>query len=220
MGPEYICDDPAIMPAYYGTEFAAIILPKNTEEVQSLVKLCNKHKLMFRPICTGWSGMFPKGIVLLDLRRMNHIIEINEKEHVRRRGALRYLRRAPGRMFETRPELLHQGRRLQLLRHAARPRPHGPDHHRRRPQPPRHRMGDAGRRNRPFRRARLYRRLVLRRRPGTLNALHPYLRRASGRDPGRLHQSGHKALSLAGPGRLADGGAFTTNTSWKKSPPT
>ena len=79
VGEENICADPAIMPAYYSTEFAAVILPKNTAEVQAVVKLCNRNKLMFRPICTGWSGMFPKGIILLDLRRMNHIIEINEK---------------------------------------------------------------------------------------------------------------------------------------------
>ena len=79
VGEENICDDPAIMPAYYGTEFAAVMLPGNTAEVQALVKLCNKHKLQFRPICTGWSGMFPKGIILMDLRRMNRIVEINEK---------------------------------------------------------------------------------------------------------------------------------------------
>jgi glycolate oxidase len=79
VGEENICDDPAIMPSYYNTEFAAVILPGNTAEVQALVKLCNKHKLKFRPICTGWSGMFPKGIILFDLRRMNRIIEINEK---------------------------------------------------------------------------------------------------------------------------------------------
>jgi glycolate oxidase len=79
VGEENICDDPAIMPAYYNTEFAAVVLPGNTAEVQALVKLCNKHKLVFRPICTGWSGMFPKNIILFDLRRMNHIIEINEK---------------------------------------------------------------------------------------------------------------------------------------------
>jgi glycolate oxidase len=79
VGEENICDDPAIMPSYYNTEFAAVILPGNTLEVQALIRLCNKHKLQFRPICTGWSGMFPKGIILFDLRRMNRIIEINEK---------------------------------------------------------------------------------------------------------------------------------------------
>jgi glycolate oxidase len=79
VGEENICDDPAIMPSYFSTEFAAVILPKDTAEVQAIVKLCNKHKLKFRPICTGWTGGFPKDIILLDLRRMNHIIEINEK---------------------------------------------------------------------------------------------------------------------------------------------
>ena len=78
-GPEYICNDPAIMPSYHGTKFAAVILPKNTKEVQAIVKLCNKHKLQFRAVCTGWTGMFQEGIVYLDLRRMNRIIEINEK---------------------------------------------------------------------------------------------------------------------------------------------
>ncbi len=79
VGKEYICDDPAIMPSYHSTEFAAIILPKNTAEVQAIVKLCNKHKVRFRPVCTGWTGMFPPGIIYLDLRRMNRIVEINEK---------------------------------------------------------------------------------------------------------------------------------------------
>jgi glycolate oxidase len=79
VGAENICDDPAIMPSYHKTQFAAIILPASTAEVQSIVKLCNRHKLQFRPICTGWSGKFAEGTILLDLRRMNRIIEINEK---------------------------------------------------------------------------------------------------------------------------------------------
>jgi len=79
VGAENICDDPAIMPAYYGIEFGAVALPKNTAEVQAIVKLCNKHKIPFGAVSSGWGGMFPKGTVLLDLRRMNHIIEINEK---------------------------------------------------------------------------------------------------------------------------------------------
>jgi glycolate oxidase len=79
VGEEYICDDPVIMPAYHSAELAAVILPKNTAEVQAIVKLCNKYKLVFRAVCTGWTGAFPKGIVYLDLRRMNRIIEINEK---------------------------------------------------------------------------------------------------------------------------------------------
>ena len=79
LGAENICSDPVIMPAYYGANFSAVILPGNTAEVQAAIKLCNKHKLQFRPICTGWSGKFPDDIILMDLRRLNHIIEINEK---------------------------------------------------------------------------------------------------------------------------------------------
>jgi glycolate oxidase len=79
VGEANICNDPAIMPAYHGVDFAAVILPKDTAEVQAIVRLCNKHKLKFVPICTGWLGHFDPGTVLLDLRRMNHLIEINEK---------------------------------------------------------------------------------------------------------------------------------------------
>jgi len=79
VGQEYICDDPVIMHSYHATQFAAVILPKNTAEVQAIVRLCNKFKLPFRPVCTGWTGKFAKGTLYLDLRRMNRIIEINEK---------------------------------------------------------------------------------------------------------------------------------------------
>jgi len=79
VGPEYISDDPALWPSYYGVEFSAVILPGCTAEVQALVKLCNKHGLKFRAICTGWTGQFPPGLILFDLRRLNRIVEINEK---------------------------------------------------------------------------------------------------------------------------------------------
>jgi len=79
VGAENICDDPAIMPAYHSTELAAVILPKNTAEVQAIVKLCNKHKIQFGAACTDWTGVYPVGSIYLDLRRMNKIIEINEK---------------------------------------------------------------------------------------------------------------------------------------------
>jgi glycolate oxidase len=79
VGAENICDDPLIMAAYKDNPFAAVIMPKNTVEVSAIVKLCNKHKIIFRPICTGWTGLFVPGSLLIDLRRMNHIIEINEK---------------------------------------------------------------------------------------------------------------------------------------------
>ena len=62
--------------------FEAITLPQNTEEVQAIVKICNKYKVQFKASSTGW-GFFGDpggpGVIKIDLRRMNHIIEINEK---------------------------------------------------------------------------------------------------------------------------------------------
>jgi glycolate oxidase len=79
VGPENICNDPAMMPAYFNTEFGAVTLPANTAEVQAILKLCNRFKIPFGVVSSGWGAMLPPGTILLDLRRMNKIIEINEK---------------------------------------------------------------------------------------------------------------------------------------------
>ncbi|MBN1190301.1 MAG: FAD-binding oxidoreductase [Dehalococcoidales bacterium] len=79
VGAENISDDPAIMPAYHSNNFAAVVLPGNRDEIQMLVKLCNKYRLQFASASTDWTGLFPDDIIYLDLRRMNRIIEINEK---------------------------------------------------------------------------------------------------------------------------------------------
>ncbi|MGI5940425.1 MAG: FAD-binding oxidoreductase [Thermoleophilia bacterium] len=61
--------------------FEAIIMPSTTEEVAAIVKECNKQGLQFKPSATGW-GVYNApggpGVVKLDMRRMNKIIEINE----------------------------------------------------------------------------------------------------------------------------------------------
>ena len=79
VGEENLCDDPVMMYSYFKTDFAVVVMPKNTAEVQAVVRLCNKHKLQFRPICTGFTCVAPPGIVMIDLKRMDQIIEINEK---------------------------------------------------------------------------------------------------------------------------------------------
>ncbi|MBN1189625.1 MAG: FAD-binding oxidoreductase [Dehalococcoidales bacterium] len=92
IGPEYVSDDPVILDSYawrmnrpatkFVPRFEAITLPDSTEQVQGIVKLCNKHKVQFKASSTGW-GFFADpggpGVVKIDLRRMNRIIEINEK---------------------------------------------------------------------------------------------------------------------------------------------
>src|SRR5659263_125186 len=79
VGKENICNDPALMPAYYNTQFGAVTLPADTAQVQAIIKLCNRLKVPFGAVSSGWGGMYPEGTILLDLRRMNRIIEINEK---------------------------------------------------------------------------------------------------------------------------------------------
>jgi len=79
LGPENISDDVAIRDAYR-SNWLTVVLPGSTEEVQAVVKLCNKHKIPFLAQSTGWSFYPPNyDFIFLDLRRMNRIIEINEK---------------------------------------------------------------------------------------------------------------------------------------------
>lgn len=62
----------------------AVILPGSTEEVQSIIKLCNKYKIEFKASTTFWSAMGYIGsdfAVQLDMRRMKSI-EIDEKNMI------------------------------------------------------------------------------------------------------------------------------------------
>ena len=64
------------------SRFEAVTLPKNTGEVQAIVKLCNRYKIQFKASSTGWGHMCDpssSGVIKIDLRRMDRILEINEK---------------------------------------------------------------------------------------------------------------------------------------------
>lgn len=67
----------------FGVRPVAVILPANTEEVQALVKACNRYGLKYKAHSTGW-GAFGSpgtmGVLQIDLRRMNKILEINEED--------------------------------------------------------------------------------------------------------------------------------------------
>jgi len=61
---------------------AAVVLPASTEEVQAVVRACNKHGIRFKAFSTGWGvwcGPTYDNVVQVDLRRMNRILEIDEK---------------------------------------------------------------------------------------------------------------------------------------------
>jgi glycolate oxidase len=94
LGVENVSEDPAILDSYawrsgmnvgldnFLPRFEAVTLPKDTEEVQAIVKLCNHYGLKFKASSTGWGFMndpHHPGVIKIDLRRMNRILEINEK---------------------------------------------------------------------------------------------------------------------------------------------
>ena len=90
LGPQYVSDDPVITETYANVvraglpvepRFEAITLPDSTEQVQAIVRLCNKHKVQYKASSTGWLYSDPGGpnCIKIDLRRMNRILEINEK---------------------------------------------------------------------------------------------------------------------------------------------
>ena len=69
-------------PAKWVCRPAAVVLPGSTEEVQEVVQACNQHGLKFKALTTGWgvySGPTSTDVVQIDMRRMNRILEIDEK---------------------------------------------------------------------------------------------------------------------------------------------
>ena len=60
----------------------AVILPSTTDEVQKIVKLCNKYKIKFKAQSTGlgpWNQPSTDNSIIIDLRRMNKIVKIDVK---------------------------------------------------------------------------------------------------------------------------------------------
>ncbi len=100
VGQEFISDDPVVLETYsfnWLTEFlpgaapckymphrpAAVVLPGSVEEVQQVVKICNRYGVKYKALSTGYGSHSLPGqgnVVVLDLRRMNRIVEINEEQ--------------------------------------------------------------------------------------------------------------------------------------------
>jgi glycolate oxidase len=94
VGAEYASREPGVLdgytwqptinddPAKWVKRPIAVVLPGCTEEVQAVVRACNRHGLRFKAFSTGWgvySGPTYDNVVQVDLRRMNRILEIDEK---------------------------------------------------------------------------------------------------------------------------------------------
>jgi len=60
----------------------AVALPESTEEVQEIMRFCNKNHLMAKPLSTGFHAVCAASrdrVIILDLKRMNRIISIDAK---------------------------------------------------------------------------------------------------------------------------------------------
>ncbi|NPV59870.1 MAG: FAD-binding oxidoreductase [Actinobacteria bacterium] len=97
VGPENVSREPAVLDGYAWQAFtevvgqtsgwcpdrpAAVVLPGNTEEVREVVRICGRHGLRFKAMCTGWgvwNMVSGDDVVQVDLRRMDRILDIDEK---------------------------------------------------------------------------------------------------------------------------------------------
>jgi glycolate oxidase len=97
LGPENMAEDPGIIDGYHnyttgqvlgvGTVIAppAVVLPGSTDEVAAIMRVLDRHNLKCCPITTNygapplWGGITTKNMIYMDLRRMNRILEVDEK---------------------------------------------------------------------------------------------------------------------------------------------
>lgn len=97
LGVENISEDPAVLDGYayyrmapgkleaengYSIRPAAVVLPGSTKDVQAIIKLCNRRGIKTKASSTAYGPYNIVGsedVILMDLRRMNRILEIDEK---------------------------------------------------------------------------------------------------------------------------------------------
>ena len=96
VGPDYVTQEPVILDTYnqvWGNKFffdekhsvrpSAVLLPATTEETSAIVKICNEHGILFKAFSSGFEylslSLLHSKAILLDLKRMNHVIEIDAK---------------------------------------------------------------------------------------------------------------------------------------------
>ena len=91
VGPEYITTDPVYSLALWGSGIArevlwfhgvsqpaaCIVMPENTEQVASIVKVCNRYNIPYVPLSNhtiaNTSPSFRQDALEIDLRRMNRM---------------------------------------------------------------------------------------------------------------------------------------------------
>lgn len=112
VGPEHVLTDPATLSAAETATFLttqrvpAIIRPGTREQVQGCVRVANEHKVPIYPVSTGKNWAYgsrvppQSGCVLMELYRLNRIVDYDEK--------LAYVTVEPGVTFRQLYEFLRE----------------------------------------------------------------------------------------------------------------
>jgi FAD/FMN-containing dehydrogenase len=64
---------------------AAVVMPQSTLEVQQIMRFCARSQFMAKPLSTGFhtaAAASNKNVIILDLKRMNHILDIDLKNQI------------------------------------------------------------------------------------------------------------------------------------------
>jgi glycolate oxidase len=100
VGEANFSEDPSVLSSYsvqYSSEvlgfhckeemldklsIGAVIMPGSTEEVQMIIKVCNRYNIGYKAFATGlgaWGTPSVEGALQLDMRRMDRIVKMDEK---------------------------------------------------------------------------------------------------------------------------------------------
>ncbi len=97
LGRENVSREPAVLDGYafqptFNDDLVlwvprpeAVVMPGCTAEVQEVVRICNRHGLKFKAFSTGWgawAGPSGEGVIQVDLRRMDRILDLDEKNMI------------------------------------------------------------------------------------------------------------------------------------------
>jgi hypothetical protein len=95
VGTDYVSREPAVLDSYVWQSLPgedpdiwlrrplAVVLPASKEEVQAVMRVCDRNALRCAAFATGWgafSAPTSEDVVQLDLTRMNRIIEIDTEK--------------------------------------------------------------------------------------------------------------------------------------------
>src|SRR5512139_2479751 len=100
VGPQWVSTAPCMMDTYsfymnpetlvkdggrWTPRPVAVVLPESTEQVRDIVRFCNRTDLMVKPLSTGFHAVCAASrdrVIVLDLKRMNKIVDIDVKNQV------------------------------------------------------------------------------------------------------------------------------------------